>query len=107
MKEIITLQRNMDNGYGVVYCVQKQVFELDAIHSYFQLDESFDSVDSLVSLLEEKLENDEYDFLNEIMCDLDESDEYDHFYSTMNPNGSGNNVDALVVSHDGKIIFEH
>lgn len=107
MKEIITLQRNMDNGYGVVYCVQKQDFELDAIHSYFQQDESFDSVDSLVSLLEEKLENDEYDFLNEIMCDLDESDEYDHFYSTMNPNGSGNNVDVLVVSHDGKVIFEH
>jgi len=51
--------------------------------------------------------NEEYDFLNEIMCDLDESDEYDHFSSTTNPNGYGNNVDVLVVSHNGEIIFEH
>ena len=107
MKEIITLQRNMDNGYGVVYCVQKQDFELDKIHSYFQIDESFDSVDSIISFLEEKIENDEYDFLNEIMCDLDKSEEYDHFYSTTNPKGSGNNVDVLVVTHEGNVIFEH
>jgi hypothetical protein len=107
MDDIITLQRNMDNGYGVVYCVQKQDFQIEEIHYYFQEDESFDSINSLVSFLEEKLENEEYDFLNEIMCDLDESDEYDHFSSTTNPNGYGNNVDVLVVSHNGEIIFEH
>jgi hypothetical protein len=97
----------MDNGYGVVYCVQKQDFKIDEIHSYFQINESFDSINSLVSFLEEKQENEEYDFLNEIMCDLDESDEYDHFISTTNPKGSGNNVDSLIISYDGKIIFEH
>ena len=65
MKTIITLQRNMDNGYGTVYCVQKQDFELSNIHSYFETNEPFDSVESLVIYLEDKLENDESDFLNE------------------------------------------
>jgi hypothetical protein len=31
MNKIITLQRNMDDGYGTVYCVQKQIFELNDI----------------------------------------------------------------------------
>lgn len=107
MKEIITLQRNMDNGYGTVYCVQKQDFELNNIHLYFETDEALDTVESLVSYLEGKLENEEYDFLNDIMCRLEESDESEHFYSTSNPNGSGNNVDVLLVSHKGNVIFEN
>ena len=107
MKTIITLLRNMDNGYGTVYCVQKQDFELSNIHSYFETNEPFDSVESLVIYLEDKLENDESDFLNDIMCDLDESDESEHFYSTSNPNGCGNNVDVLIVSYQGNVIFEN
>lgn len=58
-------------------------------------------------MLEEKIKNNEHDSFNEIMCDLDESEESDHFYSTMNSNGSGNNVDVLVVTHEGNVIFEH
>jgi len=81
--------------------------ELDNIHSYFQLEDSFDLIDSLVSLLEKKLKNDEHDFLYEFMCNLEESYEYDHFYSTMNPNGSGNNLDVLFVLYERNVIFEH
>ena len=33
----ITLQRNMDDGYGTVCCIQKQDFELSNIHNYFIL----------------------------------------------------------------------
>lgn len=107
MKTIITLQRNMDNGYGTVYCIQKQDFELSNIHNYFETNQPFDSIESLVSYLEKKLDNDDYDFLYDIMCSLDESDESEHFHSTSNPNSFGNNVDNLIVSYQGNVIFEN
>ena len=107
MKTIITLQRNMDNGYGTVYCIQKQDFELSNIRNYFETNQPFDSIESLVSYLEKKLDNDDYDFLYDIMCSLDKSDESEHFHSTSNPNGFGNNVDNLIVSYQGNVIFEN
>jgi hypothetical protein len=45
----------MNNGYCTVYCVQKLDFKLSNIHIYFETDEPFDNVESLVSYLEEKL----------------------------------------------------
>jgi hypothetical protein len=107
MNKIITLQRNMDDGYGTVYCVQKQIFELNDIHNYFEVEEAFESVEALVAFLEEKQEEDDYDFLNDIMCDLDDSEDSEHFNSVANPNGSGNNVDCLIVTYEGKVIFEN
>ena len=41
------------------------------------------------------------------MSDLDDSEDYEHFQSVVNPRGYGNNVDALVVTAEGKIIFEY
>ena len=52
--EKITLQRNMDDGYGTVYCVQKQIFELNDIHNYFHVEEAFETIEALVTFLEEK-----------------------------------------------------
>ena len=40
MNEIITSQRNMDDGYGTVYCVQKQIFELNNIQNYKDFEEA-------------------------------------------------------------------
>lgn len=71
------------------------------------IDIPFESIDSLASFLNLKLQNEEHDFLNEKMCDLDDSSDYDHFISTQNPNGSGNSVDVLIVTHEGKVIFEY
>ena len=107
MKTTITLQRNMDDGYGTVYCVQKQNFELNDIHSYFQIEKSFETVEAVVAFLEEKQEEDDYDFLNDLMCNLDDSEDSEHFNSVANPNGSGNNVDCLIMIYDGKVIFEN
>ena len=105
MKELITFQRNMDDGYGTVYCVQKQDFDLGEIHRYLQAEEPIETVEALVAFLEEKQEDD-YDFLSDLMCDLDDSEDSEHFYSIANPNGSGNNVDCLIVTYEGKVIFE-
>ena len=107
MNEIITFQRNMDDGYGTVYCVQKQIFALNNIHHYFNVEETFQTVEALVAFLEEKQEEDDYDFLNDIMCNLDDSEDSEHYNSIANPNGSGNNVDCLIVTFDGKVIFEN
>jgi len=104
--EKITLQRNMDDGYGTVYCVQKQIFELNDIHNYFHVEEAFETIEALVTFLEEKQEEDDYDFLNDIMCCLDDSEDSEHFNNVANPNGSGNNVDCLIVTHEGTTIFE-
>jgi hypothetical protein len=107
MEKVITLQRKMDDGYGTVYCVQKQNFELNEIHNYFQSEESFDTIEAIVAFLEERQEEDDYDFLNDLMCNLDDSEDLDHFNAVANPNGSGNNVDVLIVIYDGKVIFEN
>jgi hypothetical protein len=37
---------------------------------------------------------------------LDDTDIAEYFLSTCNPNGAGNSVDQLVLSYDGKILFE-
>ena len=91
MNEIITLQRNMDDGYGTVYCVQKQIFELNEINNYFQIETVFETIEALVIFLEEKQEEEDYDFLNDLMCNLDYSEDCEHFHSIANPNGFGNN----------------
>ena len=105
--EKITLQRNMDDGYGTVHCIQKQDFKLNEIHEFFMKDKPFDNIDSVISYLEDKIESGDYDFLNDIMCDLNDSEGLEHFHSIANPNGSGNTVDSLVVTYEGEIIFEH
>ena len=110
----ITLQRNQDNGYGVVSCIQKQDFDLNNIHEYFKssfehidhnfnFSEPFKDIDSVVLFL-----NENWDICNNgsIMTDLDNTDIFDYFLSTCNPNGSGNTVDQLVLSYDGNILFE-
>ena len=103
--EKITLQRNMDDGYGTVYCIQKQDFELGNIHEYFEIEEKFENVESVVNYLKEKYEQDDYDFIEDVKCNLDDSEDADHFQSTANPNGSGNNVDNLVLIYNGKVLF--
>ena len=107
MNKIITLQRNMDDGYGTVYCVQKQDFDLNEINNYFQIETVFETIEAFVTFLEDKQEEEDYDFLNDIMCDLDDSEDCEHFNSIANPNGSGNNVDSLIVTYEGKVIFEN
>lgn len=107
MRKVITLQRNMDDGYGTVYCIQKQDFELNEINKYFEIEQAFDSVESIITFLEDKQDQDDYEFLNDLMCNLDESEDSEHFNAIANPNGSGNNVDCLIVTYDGKVIFEN
>ena len=112
--EKITLQRNQDNGYGVVSCIQKQDFELLNIHEYFKIclehvDHNFDfsqpfkDIDSVVEFLKEN-----WEICNNgsIMTDLDDTDIAEHFLLTCNPNGAGNSVDQLVLTYDGNILFE-
>lgn len=103
----LTLQRNMDDGYGTVYCIQKQDFDLNEINNFFQIETVFETIEALITFLEEKQEEEDYDFLNDIMCNLDDSEVWEHFNSIANPNGSGNNVDCLIVTYDGKVIFEN
>ena len=109
----ITLQRNMDNGYGVVSCIQKQDFELDTIHEYFNNNSSikvslepFKDLDSVISFLNKAEEDEEYDFLWELAGGLDDTEIMDHFNSTCNPNGCGNQVDNLVLTYNGEVLFE-
>jgi hypothetical protein len=106
MNKKITLQRNMDNGYGTVYCIQKQDFEVETIHQYFDCDTEFQNIESVVTYLEDKYEQDDYDFIEDVKCNLDESDDADYFHSTSNPNGAGNNVDNLVLTYNGEILFQ-
>lgn len=103
----LTLQRNMDDGYGTVYCIQKQDFDLNEINKFFQIETVFENIEALITFLEEKQEEADYEFLDEIMCNLDNSEDWEHFNSIANPNGSGNNVDCLIVTYDGKVIFEN
>jgi hypothetical protein len=103
----ITLQRNMDDGYGIVYCIQKQDFDLIEINNYFQIETVFETIEALLTFLEVKKEEEDYDFLNDIMCNLDDSVDCEYFHSIANPNGSGNNVDCLIVMSEGKVIFEN
>jgi hypothetical protein len=103
----LTIQRNMDDGFGTVYCVQKQDFDLREINNYFQIETVFETIEALVTFLEEKQEEEDYDFLNDIMCNLDDSADCEHFHSISNPKGSGNNVDCLIVTSEGKVIFEN
>jgi hypothetical protein len=103
----ITLQRNVDDGYGTVYCVQKQIFELNDIHNYFQVENAFKTVEALVVFLEEKQKEGDYDFLNDLMYRLDDSEDYEHFNSVANPNGSGNNVNDLILTCEGKVIYKY
>lgn len=104
----------MDNGYGQVFCVQMQVFDLTNIHEYFKeciepddkrydLDKPFVNVDSVVKFL-----NNYWLQLADsgIMTDLDITDSMDYFHSTCNPNGFGNSVDCLVLSYNGEVLFE-
>lgn len=104
--EKVILQRNMDDGYGTVYCVLKQEFEINNIHKYFEIEEKFDNVESVVNYLQERYEQDDYDFIDYIKCNLDDSEDADHYNSTFNPNGAGNNVDRLVLIYNGKVLFE-
>ena len=106
MKTTVILQRNMDDGYGTVYCIQKQIFELNDIHNYFQVEDAFETVEALVAFLDEKQEEYDYDFLNDLMCNLDDSEDCEHFHSRANPNGFGNNVDCIIVTSEGKLDFE-
>ena len=62
MNKIITLQRNMDDGYVTVYCVQKQFFQLIDIHNYFQVEDAFDTIDALITFLEVKQDENDYFF---------------------------------------------
>jgi hypothetical protein len=109
----ITLQRNQDNGYGVVSCIQKQDFELVKIHEYFNNNsmievslEPFKDIDSVISFLNKVEGDEEYDFLYELMSELDETDIWDHFNSSCNPNGCGNQVDELVLTYNGEVLFK-
>jgi hypothetical protein len=112
MNQIITLQRNQDNGYGVVSCIQKQDFDLSNIHEYFKgydddynFNEPFKDVDSVVSFLNKVMEDENYDFIHDMKNDLKETDIWDHFNSTLNPKGSGNQVDDLVLTYNGEVLF--
>ncbi len=107
MKEIITLERIMDNGFGKNYCIQKQEFDLDSIHEYFEIENEFIGIDELLNFLNVKLNNDDFDFFENIKCNLDDSEDYDDFHSNGNPNGFGNDVDKLIVRCDSKILFEN
>ena len=120
--EKITLLHNMDDGYGAVYCVGKQTFLLNEIHDYFRYHDGipqdpvpeslrtpFKTVEALVTFLEEQLalakkEND-YTFLIGIGPGLDKTDIFDHYLSVRGENG-GNNVDCLIVTHEGTTVFE-
>lgn len=104
--EKITLQRNMDDGYSTVYCIQKQKFEIENIHEYFGINEKFEDVESVVNYLQDKYQQDDYDFIEDIKCNLDNSEDADHFESIANPNGSGNNIDSLLLIYNGKTLFE-
>ena len=131
--EKITLQNNMDDGYGAVYCVGKLTFSLNDIHEWYGIwggiDKNgerlirdtdacfpegvttpFKTVEAFVTFLEEQLvlaeKYDNYDFLCGISPELEKTDIFDHFIATSNPNGFGNNVDSLVVTYEGEIIFE-
>ena len=111
---IITLQRNMDNGYGEIFCVQKQYFDLNTIHEYFNeslndidhsfvFNEPFIDIDSVVSFLK----NNWTSIIDgSIMTDLDITDTMEYFHSTCNPNGFGNSIDCLVLIYNGKVLFE-
>ena len=121
--EKITLQNNMDDGYGAVYCIKKETFLLNEIHDYFRYHDGipqdpvpeslrtpFKTVEALVTFLEEELDNafneGDYAFLNLIASELKPSDMFDHYLSVCGEN-SGNTVDSLVVTYEGEIIFEH
>ena len=112
--EKITLQRNQDNGYGVVSCIQKQDFKISNIHEYFKdalmhtnhsfnFDEPFKDALAVANFL---IENWDEIYDGSIMEDLDQTDIYDYFLSTCNPNGAGNMVDSLILTYDGKVLFE-
>ena len=116
--EKITLQNNMDDGYGAVYCIKKETFLLNEIHDYLKdcepakpegLRTPFKTVEALVTFLEEELDNafneGDYAFLNLIASELKPSDMFDHYLSVRGENG-GNNVDCLIVTHEGTTIFE-
>ena len=104
----------MDNGYGQVFCVQMQVFDLTNIHEYFKeciepddkrydLDKPFVNVDSVVKFLN----NNWFQLADSgIMTDLDITDRMEYFHSSCNPNGFGNSVDCLVVLYNDEILFE-
>ena len=104
----------MDNGYGQVFCVQMQLFDLTNIHEYFKecidsddkrfdLDKPFVNVDSVINFLN----NNWLQLVDTaIMTDLDITDILENFHSTCNPNGFGNSVDCLVVIYNDEILFE-
>lgn len=109
----LTLQRNIDNGYGIVFCIQKQEFLLSDIHEYFKdalffLNHSFDfskpfeNIQSVVLFLKTNWEVLQY---GAIMTDLEETDILEYFNSTVNPNGYGNTVDCLVLIYNNEILF--
>lgn len=104
----------MDNGYGEIFCVQKQDFDLNTIHEYFNeslndidnsfvFNEPFIDIDSVVSFLK----NNWTSIIDgAIMTDLDITDTMEYFHSTCNPNGFGNSIDSLVLIYNGKVLFE-
>ena len=73
---------------------------------HFEIEKKFDNVESVVNYLQERYEQDDYDFIDYIKCNLDDSEDADHYNSTFNPNGAGNNVDRLVLIYNGKVLFE-
>ena len=51
------------------------------------------------------MEDENYDFIHDMKNDLKETDIWDHFNSTLNPKGSGNQVDDLVLTYNGEVLF--
>ena len=103
---LVTLSRKMDNGFGIVSIVQKQIFSLSKINEFLDHPEPFISIDSLAEFLNEKKVNEDYDYLNDISGSLEGTEDRDNFISTANPNGFGNKVDNLSVEAFNNIIFQ-
>ena len=111
---VLTLLRKMDNGYGKVEYIQQNELELDQIHEYFQeslqyIDHIFDfskpfpTIESVISFLDNNWE----EIANgEIKTGLSENENFNRFIENCNPNGYGNDVDNLVISSQGEVIFD-
>jgi len=114
-KDRILLQRYMDNGNGLVSCIQSQEFSIDQIHNYFSkslqnvnhdfnFDEPFEDLDAVVAFLDENWLETLYE--GSIITDLKETESRNEFLKTCNSNGFGNVVDKLVLIYNGKILFQ-
>ena len=71
------------------------------------MENEFLSVDELLNFLNVKLNDDDFDFFDDIKCNLDDSEDSEDFHSNANPNGFGNHIDNLIVRYNSKILFEN